>query len=134
MMHIAVAQSKDENAVARSVETLRKAMEDGDKASLEKLADSRLSYGHSSGVLEDKAAFVGNIVSGKSDFVKIDLSGQTITVVGNTATVRHTLDAETNDGGKPGKVHLKILLVWVKEGGQWKLLARQAVKEPVAVK
>lgn len=132
MMHIAAAQSRDEGAVAQAVETLRKAMVDGDRASLEKIADSRLSYGHSSGKLEDKAAFVEQIASGKSDFVKIDLSGQTITVVGNAATVRHTLDADTNDGGKPGTVRLKILLVWVKEAGAWKLLARQAVKEPAA--
>jgi ketosteroid isomerase-like protein len=44
--------------------------------------------------------------------------------------VRHTLDADTNDNGKTGTVHLKVLLVWLKEGGEWKLLVRQAVKEP----
>jgi len=131
LLQFSYAQSKDETAVTQAVEQLRKAMVDGDKAGLGKVSDDRLSYGHSNGNLEDKATFVGNIVSGKSDFVKIDLSGQTVTVVGNTAIVRHVLDAETNDGGKPGTVHLRVLLVWAKEGGQWKLLARQAVKEPV---
>ena len=130
MMHIASAQSKDEKAVGQAVETLRKAMVDGDKAALEKIADSRLSYGHSGGKLEDKAAFVEALASGKSDFATLNLSDQTITVAGNTAIVRHTLDADTNDNGKTGTVHLIVLLVWLKEGGEWKLLARQAVKEP----
>ncbi|MEQ1678647.1 MAG: hypothetical protein ABL876_18265 [Chitinophagaceae bacterium] len=42
--------------------------------------------------------------------------------------VRHILNAKTNDGGKPGEVHLRVLLVWQKTGGKWVLLARQAVK------
>ncbi|WP_343692515.1 nuclear transport factor 2 family protein [Chitinophaga sp.] len=129
---LAFAQSKDEKAVAAQVESLRKAMVDADKATLEKLADAKLSYGHSGGKIEDKQTFVENIVSGHSDFVSIDLTDQTIVISGNTAIVRHNLVAATNDNGKPGNVHLHILLVWVKEGGQWKLIARQAVKQPVA--
>lgn len=123
-----MAQSKDETAVAAAVETLRKAMVDGDKAALEKIAATELTYGHSSGKLEDKAAFVEAIASGKSDFVSIDLTEQTITVSGDVAIVRHKLAAETNDGGKPGSVKLAILTVWKKQGKEWKLLARQAVK------
>lgn len=123
-----IAQSKDESAVAAAVETLRKAMVDGDKSALEKIAATELTYGHSSGKLEDKAAFVEAIASGKSDFVSIDLTEQTITVSGDVAIVRHKLAAETIDGGKPGSVKLAILTVWKKQGKEWKLLARQAVK------
>lgn len=130
MSTISFAQSKEEKAVALQVEILRKAMVDADKASLEKVADEKLSYGHSGGKIEDKAAFVSNIVSGKSDFVSIDLSDQTIAISGNTAIVRHTLTAATNDNGVAGHVKLYVLLVWSKEGSQWKLFARQAVKVP----
>jgi len=122
------AQSKNEQAVATAAEKLRKAMVDGDSLQLSAIADARLTYGHSSGKIEDKATFVNTIASGKSDFVTIDISNQRITVAGNTAVVRHRLDATTNDGGKPGTVKLDILLVWQKEKGKWKLLARQAVK------
>ena len=130
MTMLSIAQSKDEKGVASQVELLRKAMVDADKASLENLTDAKLSYGHSGGKVEDKAAFVENIVSGHSDFKSIELTDQTIYVTGNTAIVRHNLAAETNDNGKPGNVHLHILMVWVKTGSQWKLLARQAVKLP----
>lgn len=125
---VSVAQTKDEKLVAQAVETLRKAMIDPDKATLDRIASVKLSYGHSSGKLEDKAAFIEALVSGKSDFVNIKLSDQTITVSGNTAIVRHTLEGTTNDGGKAGNVKIAVLLVYNQKGTAWQLLARQAVK------
>lgn len=124
----ALAQSKDEQAVAAAVESLRKALVDPDKAVLDALVVDELTYGHSNGNLQDKAAFEEALLNKSSDFVTIDLTNQSIKVVGNTAWVRHTLTATTNDGGKPGTAHLSVLLVWVKAKGQWRLLARQAVK------
>jgi len=125
---ISPAQSKNENKVADAVEHLRKAMIDGNKTDLEYLVSDKLSYGHSGGYVDDKKEFVEKLSSGKSDFVTIDLSEQTIRVSGKTAIVRHKLNATTKDGGKPGEVHLLVLLVWQKQHGHWKLLARQAVK------
>lgn len=125
-----MAQSKEEAAVTAAVENLKKAMIDGDKAGLEKITADQLSYGHSSGRVEDKASFVDNIVTGKSDFVTIELTNQTVTVAGDAAIVRHALSATTNDNGNAGSVKLNILLIWQKQKGQWKLLARQAVKVP----
>ena len=128
VMNVAMAQNKEEAAVTAAVENLKKAMIDGDKAGLQNITADQLSYGHSSGKVEDKATFVDNIVSGKSDFVTIELTNQTIAISGDAAIVRHSLSATTNDGGNPGSVKLNILLIWQKQKGQWKLLARQAVK------
>lgn len=122
------AQSKEEKGVATAVDSLTAAMVSSNIASLSKWTDDNLSYGHSSGLLQDKNAFLENFVTGKTDFVTIDLTDQKITVVGKTAIVRHTLNATTNDGGKPGSTKLNVLLVWAKNGKMWKLLARQAVK------
>ena len=125
------AQNNDEKLVAKAVENLRVAMIDADRTALENLTADSLSYGHSGGKVERKSDFVENIVSGKSDFVTIILSDQTISIVNNLAIVRHTLNATTNDGGKPGTVKIHVLLVWQKYKKEWKLVARQAVKLPV---
>lgn len=117
-----------QNDVYKAVEELRVLMINPDKAKLDALAHPELSYGHSSGKLENKAEFIETLVSKKSDFRRIDFLDQTVFVQKNTAIVRHILEADTFDGGKEGKVKLKILLVWVKEKKAWKLLARQAVK------
>lgn len=122
------AQIKEEKQVAAAVETLTKAMIDGNKTALENISSDQLSYGHSSGKIQDKATFVNALVNGQSDFVTINLTDQTITVKDQTAIVRHKFSAQTNDGGKPGNVSLGIMLVWVKEKGEWKLLGRQAYK------
>ena len=122
------AQSKHETKVAEAIEQLRSAMISGERVSLENIVADQLSYGHSGGAVENKTEFVEKIASGKSDFVSIELTEQTISISGKTAVVRHTLNASTNDGGKPGTVKLKVLLVWQKQNGKWKLLARQAVK------
>ena len=126
--NILFAQTKEEKEVATVVEKLRKALIDPDKTSLEKLTAADLSYGHSGGKVQDKAAFVDALLSGASDFVTIDLSEQTIKITGNIAVVRHVLNATNNDGGKPGTVKIAVLQVWVKQNKEWKLLARQAVK------
>lgn len=123
------AQDKEETAVTAAVETFRKAMIDADTATLNSITGKRLSYGHSSGKLEDKAAFIASIGSGQSDFVTMTLANQVIYVTGTTAIVRHDLTGDTNDGGKPGTVSLHVMQVWSGKGGKWKLVGRQAVKK-----
>lgn len=118
------AQSKEEKAVAAAVERLRQAMLDGDRATLESLTAAELSYGHSSGLVEDKSTFVEALATGKSDFKEINLTNQTITVAGNVAIVRHEMHGVANSG----PVNIGILLVWQGKGDKWKLVARQAFK------
>jgi ketosteroid isomerase-like protein len=126
------AQEMGDPTLVAAVEAFRKALIDPTKAALDKLTMDELSYGHSSGLVQDKSAFEEALLSGASDFVSIDLSDQTMKIVGNTAWVRLSLSGVTNDGGKPGETHLSVLLVWMKQKGQWRLLARQAVKVAVA--
>jgi ketosteroid isomerase-like protein len=123
-----VELGKEEKEVSAAVEALRKAMIDPDKATLDKLTMTQLSYGHSSGVVQNQAEFEEALTSGKSDFVSIDITEQSIRVIDKTAMVRYIMTGNTNDGGKPGQVKLSILLVWLKQKGEWRLLARQAVK------
>ena len=124
----AASSASAEQAVAAAAERLRAAMIDPTPAALAQLVADDLSYGHSGGRVDTKDSFIGDLVAGKSDFVSIAITDQSIKVVGNSAIVRHTLTADTNDSGKPGKVQIKILGVWQQQGGSWKLLARQAVR------
>lgn len=126
------AQTKDisTNDVELAVNAFTKALINADSIALDKLTSNNLSYGHSGGQLQNKAAFIRSLTTGTSDFATIEITNQTIQMFGNTAIVRHNLLASTNDNGKPGSVKLSILLVWQKENDQWRLIARQAVKPP----
>ena len=114
-----------EGAVSAAVESMRKAMAESDKASLEKLAEEQLLYSHSSGRVEDKAEFIATLVGPKTGFSAITLSDQTVNVVEDIALVRHKFSATRKAGDK---TNLAVLTVWRERGGQWRLLARQAAK------
>ncbi|AMP99598.1 hypothetical protein AY601_2713 [Pedobacter cryoconitis] len=118
--------SKEETEVAAVVEKLREAMISGNKSDLESVVSADLTYGHSGGKIQNKAAFVADITSKRSDFKTIELTKQSITIQNNVAIVRHVLIADTNDGGKPAHISLGVVLVLKKEKKDWKIIARRA--------
>jgi hypothetical protein len=125
------AQKKEEQAVADAVKRLNQAMIDANQIALDQYTSPKLSYGHSSGLVENKDAYITAIVNGTFGFTSIDLTDQTIAISDNVALVRHKFTAATDDKGKPpGTAKLSVLQVWQKQKGQWVLLARQATKIP----
>ncbi len=123
------AQSADEKAVTAQVESLRKAMVDADRGALNGLISENLNYGHSSGLIDTKASFIETTASKKTDYITIEQTDQTVKIVdGNIAIVRLKLTGTTTVDNAPGTLNLLVLMVWHKEGGQWKLLARHAAK------
>lgn len=123
------AQNKDEQAVTSAAQQLNQAMIDGNHIMLDQLTSSNLSYGHSSGLVEDKNAYITAIVDGIFGFTSIDLTEQTIAITNNVAIVRHKFSAGTdNKGQEPGRVNLAVMQIWQKEKGKWLLVARQATK------
>ena len=122
------AQSGDEAALAQAVETFRKAMLSKDKAQFEALCAEKMSYGHSGGRIETKKQFIDDATNPKSVWKSLDLSNQTIQVVGSNAIVRNTLTGDLESEGKITPIKIGILWVWTKEDGRWKLLARQAFR------
>jgi len=119
-------QTGKEAAISAAVEVLRNAMVAADKSALDKLALPELSYGHSSGRLENKGEFIEALVSDKSGFSAIELSDQSVNVLDNIALVRHVFNGTRRKEGD--KMKLSILTVWLQQQDQWKLLARQAAK------
>jgi len=118
--------------VENAVEELRKLLVDPEENALKQLTSEKLTYGHSNGVIEDQAQFIESLLTDKFNFLSVEQSEQTIDISGETAIVRHRLFGNTHDAGKdPGTANLKVLQVWQKQGSDWKLLARQAVRIPL---
>jgi type IV pilus biogenesis protein CpaD/CtpE len=126
----AMTAADDVSAVSAAAEKLRVAMVDPTPGALAALVADDLSYGHSGGRVDTKTSFISDLLEGKSDFVSIVITDQTVKVANNLAIVRHSLAADTNDSGKISKVSLKVLGIWQKQGTTWKLIARQAVRPP----
>lgn len=126
----AVAQSGDAAAVAEAVEALRKATFGQEKAQLDALCAEQLSYGHSDGRVETKAQFIDGVMGRKAILKSLTLSEHTVAIVGDNAIARHKWASESEMDGKATSTRIGVLQVWLKQGGSWKLLARQAVRPP----
>ena len=86
------------------------------------------SYGHSDGRVQTKAQFVDGVTTRKAIVKSLSFPELTIAVVGDAAVVRHLYVSDSETDGKPHNVRIGALQVWQKQGGNWKLLARQGFK------
>jgi ketosteroid isomerase-like protein len=120
----------DEDAVAKNLEAFRAAQAAADAKTLEGLCAAELSYSHSDGRVEDKAAFVTNATDGKSKFISLAYQDVSIRVVGSAAIVRFHWVGESQAvaDGKKSNTNLHILMNWQKQGADWKLLTRASTK------
>jgi ketosteroid isomerase-like protein len=123
------AQSPDEAAVAQAVEALRKAVIAKDRAQFEALLADQLIYGHSDGRTDTKTSYIEDAISPRALYKVIDLTNQTVRVTGDTAIVRHNFYGESvREGGKIQTTKIGVVMVWQKQEGRWRMLARQAYR------
>jgi ketosteroid isomerase-like protein len=124
------AQGGDEAAVTQSVETLRKALLEPDKAKLAQVTSDQISYGHSDGRVETKEQFINGVMTRKQVVKSLTFPDLKVSVVGNAAIVRHIYLSESELDGKATTTRIGALQVWQKQDGAWKLLARQGFRLP----
>ena len=127
---VASADATDEAAVAQSVEDLRKALLEADRAKLEQVASAQISYGHSDGRVQTKEEFIHGVMTRKQVVKSLAFPDLKVAVVGNAAIARHIYLSESERDGKATTTRIGALQVWQKQDGGWKLLARQGFRLP----
>lgn len=122
-------QPVSEDKVSDAVDLLMQGIADADGNLLEEITADELVYGHSNGNVQDKRAFIAEIVSKRPlEYRNIKLLKQTIRLAGEVAIVRHVFTAETLSDGKAGALKIGNMLVWQYRQGKWKLVGRQAYR------
>jgi len=124
--HAASTAASSDASVATAVEAYRTGMLTANKAQLEALCMDQLTYGHSSGRVQTKAEFLGDV--GKSTWKSISFNDASNRVVGDTAYSRFIFVGENENGGKTNALKFGVLMVWHKQGKAWKMLVRQGYK------
>ncbi|MDF2157102.1 nuclear transport factor 2 family protein [Algoriphagus sp. CAU 1675] len=121
------AQAKQD--VEASFLKFNQALLDENVEALQSLTSKDLSYGHSSGGIEDQEAFLDVFRNKSNDYQRWDVSEVSIqTPSPNLAILRHMVDGVISANGQDIPLSLGVMMIWVKEKGNWKLLARQAYK------
>jgi len=128
LLRNAPAFAADDTALGQAVEELRKAILSADKAKLTALAADDLSYGHSDGRVQNKAEFIDGVVNRKPTVKSLDFPELKTAVTGDAGVARHLFVQQSELDGKTTDIKLGTLEVWQKQGGDWKLLARQGFK------
>jgi ketosteroid isomerase-like protein len=99
-----------------------------DSATLEDLFAKKLSYGHSHGKIQARSEALAGISKNTSTYKDTAVSNIQVTIEDNVAIVRHLFAArEVKKDGSVTPLNFTMLLVWIKEKGKWRLMARQAV-------
>jgi ketosteroid isomerase-like protein len=124
----AASSSSEIPLVAAAVDALHAALVNADPRALSDLIAPEVSYGHSNGNVQDRAALLAYVEANEMDLVKIETLNQSISLAGFTAIVRRTFAASFVKAGTPGDLKIGNLQIWQKQQGKWKLLARQAYK------
>ncbi len=119
-----------QDEVAQAEKAWASAVTKGDFASLDKLLASDLIYTHSSGLVEDRATYFGNLKSGALKYEGLNEEGVTVKAYGNAAIVHAKAKMNGINAGQPFNVSAVLIHVWVKQGGSWKLAAHQATRLP----
>jgi hypothetical protein len=125
----AVAQSKDEQELTEKTYLLSHTVfGTKDSLTLENLVAKTLTYGHSHGNLQNRDEMIKGVIRNQSTYTDTAVSAIKIYIEGKTAIVRYLFKANENKkDGSVVKLNFSMMLVWVKEKKEWKLMGRQAV-------
>lgn len=126
--YVAAAPSAGEADVAKAVDKLTQAMLKKNIPELNALTAENLTYGHSSGKIQNKQEYIADIETGRSAFKTLEMQKQTITMSGDTALVRHHFSAQALKGTEVIPTEIENFQIWQKQQGKWLLVGRQAFK------
>ena len=119
----------DEDEITKKVEAFRAAQAAGNADGIAPLLADDLSYSHSSGSIDDKAKLLNGVKNANYKWTTLEYRNPTVKVVGPAAIVRFNFvgEQEFTDGKKTPQ-NLAILMNWLKQGSDWKLVSRAATK------
>lgn len=126
--YVAAAPGAAVKDVEQAVDHLTQAMLKKNIPELNKLTADNLTYGHSSGTIQNKKEFIADIETGKSAFKTLEMQKQTITLSGDTALVRNHFSAQALKGTEVVPTEIENFQIWQKQNGQWLLIGRQAFR------
>ncbi len=113
------------------LEAFNAALINTDKQVLEEICGEQLTYGHSSGLIQNKVGFIDDIVNGPFDFKSVNSPELTIQITGKTAIARFIFLAKAIKDDATVNIRLGCIQVFQQqENGTLKLLARQGYKLP----
>jgi ketosteroid isomerase-like protein len=99
-----------------------------DFAKLDTMLTPDLIYAHSTGVIDDKKAYLGKMKEGKQTYKGIEFGTMSVRMHGNAAITHGTLRMHGVNAEGPFDNRVMTIHIWVKSGGSWKLAGHQTTR------
>ena len=116
--------------VLRAEQDLYRAMV-GDHAALSKMLAPDLVYVHSTAVAESRGKYLAGLAEGLYEYETVTSRDTRVRIHGEVALVDGICDMRVGAKGGPAVlIHLLFVLAWARDGGQWQLVHRHAVRMP----
>ncbi len=108
---------------------LRNSLLKKDSVALSNLLADDVTYGHTNGLMQTKAQIIRSVVSGEQDYKTIEPSDMNVRIYGTTGVVTMKSKVTMLFKGSPLDMAMFVTLVWARDDKDWKLVARQSVKQ-----
>jgi len=140
LLIVAVAWAKGDYTKKESVEQqitaltdqLNQAFGKGDTGWMEKHFADDFTAIHSNGKLSNKAEEIDNVKTNNLKWATVDTHDRKIHVYGDTAVVVTLASSTGTVGGNPYSGDFRTTLVFVRQNGNWKMVAFQSTRVPSA--
>ena len=126
----ALAASADEQQILDSEKAWASAVVAKDFGKLDAMLTPDLIYAHSTGAIEDKAKYLGNMKSGTQRYAGIEPQTPTVRMHGDSALTHTIVRMHGVNAAGPFDNKVMMIHMWVKSGGKWKLAGHQTTKLP----
>jgi len=125
----AYAQSDEKELTKKTYLLSRTVFGTKDTVTLGKLLAKTVSYGHSHGNTETRSEMIKGVARNQTRYTDTLVSNLKLFIEDKTAIVRFLFKAKENKkDGSTTDLNLSIMLVWIKDKKEWKLMGRQAVR------
>jgi ketosteroid isomerase-like protein len=115
-----------QQAVLAALEAYKQAILDSDTAALARIWTENYTFINPQGALVSRDQRLANIASGSTDVQIIDNEREiTVRLFGDMAVVQNLSTLHGSFGGVPTDTDLRGTFVWVRRGGEWKLVTNQ---------
>jgi len=120
-----------EEELKATMEKWKTAVIQKDRASIERYTAPNVTYSHSNALMENREQMLAAFLSPDMQYKALDTSETTFRFIGsNVGIVQTKMMVRNVQKGSPKTTPLSVLMVWAKEKGDWRLVARQTTRLP----
>lgn len=120
--------SDDLTTAVRAAEQQRcAAMVANDPAALDAILDPRLHFAHANGGVDGKEVYLTKMASGRIVYRGIAWSEEVVTELADgVAMLTGRMDTDVQVDGNTKGLKNRVISIWVRTGGRWRLVAFQS--------